>query len=231
MENTSNVLQCESVNTSILLPHNPSAYAECLSCPDFVTSCRGIDLTSLSTAAEKRAYHKAIKKEYGFVLKDIYKLCKNVIGESTTNEYFGSGSGDYKWTTVTTIHNALLFLVAQKKGVPLCENSCSSFSSEVRNQLAAADLKVAAAELKAAQHETDTLALQQKLTDTKAKHISQITLLESSHAKDMEWMKNEVKLWRRFSFVLLITGLILLAGLVFYIGWDAAHPSFGLISY
>lgn len=231
MEHASDMPLCESVNASILLPHNPSAYAECLSCPDFVTSCRGMDLTSLSGAEEKRAYHKAIKKEFGFVLKDIYKLCKNVIGESTINEYFGSGTSDYKWTTVTTIHNALLFLVAQKKGVPVCENSCSSFSSAVRNQLAAADLKVAAAELKAAQHETDTEGLRQKLTDTKAKHISQLSLLESSHAKDMEWMKNEVKLWRRFSFVLLITGLILLAGLVFYIGWDAAHPTTGLIRY
>ena len=231
MNNTLEPLQGESVNPSLLLPHNPSAYAECLSCPDFVTSCRGIDLTSLSGAEEKRAYHKAIKKEYGFVLKDIYKLCKNVIGESTINEYFGSGSSDYKWTTVTTIHNALLYLVAQKKGLPLCENSCSSFSSEVRNQLAAADLKVAAAELKAAQHETDTAGLRQKLTDTKAKHISQISVLESSHAKDMEWMKNEVKLWRRLSFVLMITGLVLLACLVFYIGWDAAHPASGLIRY
>jgi hypothetical protein len=97
--------------------------------------------------------------------------------------------------------------------------------------LAAADLKVAAAELKAAQHETDTISLQQKLADTKAKHISQITILESSHAKDMEWMKNEVKLWRRFSFALLIAGLVLLACLVFYIGWDAAHPASGLIRY
>lgn len=231
MENTQNSLQCESVNTSVLLPQNPSDYAKCLSCPDFVSSCRGIDLTSISNAADKRAYHKAIKKEYGFVLKDIYRMCKSVIGESTVNEYFGSGSGDYKSTTVTVIHNALLYLVAQKKGVPLCENSCSSFSSEVRNQLAAADLKVAAAELKAAQHETDTVTLQQKLSDTKAKHISQIAALESTHAKDMEWMKNEVKLWRRFSFALLFTGLILLACLVFYIGWDAAHPTTGLIRY
>ena len=231
MQSTHETLPCESINSSLLLPHNPSAYAECLSCPDFVTSCRGMDLTSLSGAEEKRAYHKAIKKEFGFVLKDIYKLCKNVIGESTINEYFGSCTSDYKWTTVTTIHNALLFLVAQKKGVPMCENSCSSFSSEVRNQLAAADLKVAAAELKAAQHETDTEGLRQKLTDTKAKHISQISLLEASHAKDMEWMKNEVKLWRRLSFVLLVAGLFLLACLVFYIGWDAAHPTTGLIRY
>lgn len=231
MENIQDSTQCESINASMLLSYNAPAYVKCLSCPDFVTSCRGIDITSLKGAAEKRAYHKAIKKEYGFVLKDIYKLCKNVIGESTTNEYFGSGTGDYKWTTVTTIHNALLFLVAQKKGLPLCENSCSAFSSEVRNQLAAADLKVAAAELKAAQHETDTISLQQKLADTKAKHISQITLLETSHAKDMEWMKNEVKLWRRFSFALLLAGLVLLACLVFYVGWDAAHPASGLIRY
>ena len=231
MENTTDTLSCESENLSPLLQNPTPLYSKCLSCPDFVTACRGVDLTSLSGAAEKRAYHKAIKKEYGFYLKDIYPLVKHVIGKTTTDEYFGSGTGDYKWITVTTIHNALLSLVAQKKGVPLCEHSCSSYSSEVRQQMAAADLKVAAAELRAAQSETDLDALRQKLADTKGKHIAQIAQLESAHEKDLDWMKDDIRLWRRFAFILLGIGAILLTALVFYIAWDVAHPANGLIRY
>lgn len=231
MKDAADSLPCESENTSPLLPNPTPLYAKCLACPDFVTGCRGVDLTSLRDAAEKRAYHKAIKKEFGFVLRDIYPLVKNVIGKTTTDEYFGSSTGDFKWTTVTTIHNALLYLVAQKKGLPLCEHSCSSYSSEVRQQLATADLKVAAAELRAAQADADLDAIRQKLADTKGKHIAQISQLEANHAKDMDWMKDDIRLWRRFAFILLGIGAILLAALVFYVAWDVAHPGNGLIRY
>lgn len=231
MENTTDTLSCESENLSPLLQNPTPLYSKCLSCPDFVTACRGVDLTSLSGAAEKRAYHKAIKKEYGFYLKDIYPLVKHVIGKTTTDEYFGSGTGDYKWITVTTIHNALLSLVAQKKGVPLCEHSCSSYSSEVRQQMAAADLKVAAAELRAAQYETDLDIARQQLADSKSQHAAQIAQMEAAHQKDKDWYRNDISLWRRFAFILLGIGAILLVALVFFIAWDIAHPATGLIRY
>jgi hypothetical protein len=231
MQNTPDTLPQESVIPSPLLPNAVPLYAKCLSCPDFVTACRGVDITSLGGPAEKRAYHKAIRKAFGFLVKDIYAIVKDTLGKTTVDEYFGPGTGDYKWLTVTTIHNALLSLVAQKKGVPLCEHSCSSYSSEVRQQMAAADLKVAAAELRAAQYETDLDTIRQKLADTKGKHISQIAQLETNHAKDVEWLKDDIRLWRRFAFILLGIGAILLAALVFYLGWDVAHPTTGLIRY
>jgi hypothetical protein len=160
------VLETPTHDSTIPTPLSPNPaplYAKCLTCPDFVTACRGVDITLLSGSAEKRNYHKAIKKEYGFLIKDIYALVKNTIGKSTTEEYFGPGTGDYKWLTVTTIHNALLFLVAQKKGLPLCEHSCSSSSSEVRNQLAAADLNLAAANVNMANLQTECDDLRRRL--------------------------------------------------------------------
>lgn len=231
MPDTADSLLCESGNSSPLFPNSTPRYTKCLSCPDFVTSCRGVDITSLESAAEKRAYHKAIKKTFGFKLKDIYPLVERVISKSTTDEYFGSGTGDYKWTTVTTIHNALLYLVAQKKGLPLCEHSCSSYSSEVRQQLATADLKVAAAELRAAQADADLDIARQQLADSKSQHAAQIAQMEAAHQKDKEWYRNDISLWRRFAFILLGIGAILLAALVFYVGWDVAHPATGLIRY
>ena len=129
------------------------------------------------------------------------------------------------------IDHALLAICGNRVGLPPLDHACPASSADVRQQLAAADLKLAAAELRAAQSETDATQMQQKLADTKGKHIAQIERLESSHAKDMEWMKNEIRLWRRFSFILLGAGLILLILLVFYVGWDFAHPSSGLIRY
>jgi hypothetical protein len=238
MENTTDTLSCESENQSPLLQNPTPLYSKCLSCPDFVTACRGVDITSLGGPAEKRAYHKAIRKAFGFLVKDIYAIVKDILGKTTVDEYFGPGTGDYKWPTVTTIHNALLYLVAQKKGVPLCEHSCSSYSSEVRQQLATADLKLAGAELKSAQHESEVSELQKKIADNKGKHIAHIGQLEAAHAKsdenyakDIEWLKNEVHLWRRFAFILLIIGTILLSALVFFVAWDVAHPATGLIRY
>ena len=230
MQDNVESLPLESMNPSPLLQDSPPLYAKCLSCPDFVTACRGIDLTSLS-ATEKRAYHKAIKKDFGFFLKDIYPLVKHVIGKTTTDEYFGSGSGDYKWITVTTIHNALLTLVARKKGVPLCENSCSASSAEVRNHLAAADLNIAAANLNLANKEAECEDLRRRLADSDGSHISQIADLQASNRSEVEWLKNDVRLWRRFAFLLLGIGIILLACLIFYIAWDVAHPASGLIRY
>jgi hypothetical protein len=238
MQNVTESLPCESMNQTPLLQDSPPLYAKCLSCPDFVTACRGVDLTLLSGAAEKRAYHKAIRKEFGFLLKDIYPLVKHVIGKTTTDEYFGPGSGDYKWTTVVTIHNALLSLVAQKKGMPLCENSCSASSSEVRNQLAAADLNIAAANLNLANKEAECDDLRRRLADSDGSHLLQIAELQSAKQSETEWMKSneewfkkEAGFWRRLAFILLGIGIILLACLIFYIAWDVAHPASGLIRY
>lgn len=223
MQNTPDSLPCESSIAFPLSPNPSPLYSKCLSCPDFCTSCRGIDITSLSGAAEKRAYHKAIKKEFGFLLKDIYQLVKNVIGKSTTDEYFGSGTGDYKWTTVTAIHNALLYLVAQKKGMPLCEHSCSSSSSEVRNQLAAADLNLAAANVNLANMQAECDDLRRRLADSDGSHIAQIAEIQTSKASEIEWFKKGILFWRRFAIALVMVLFVVLLMLGFCAAWILAH--------
>ena len=231
MENITDVAPCESMNESPLLQNPAPLYAECLSCPDFVTTCRGIDITSLSGAAEKRDYHKAIKKDFGFLLKDIYPLVKHVIGKTTADEYFGSGAGDYKWTTVVTIHNALLSLVAQKKGMPLCENSCSASSSKVRNQLAAADLNLAAANMNLATMRAECDDLRRRLSDSDGAHLAQIADLRNGNRDEVDWLKNGVRLWRKVAITLLVSVLVLLGFLLIYVGWDIFSPNHGLIRF
>jgi hypothetical protein len=219
-----------SPNATPQTPNVVPGWQKCLSCSDYGVSCNGPSLGSLGNIDSVRSFHKALKKARKLSLKVIADAAPT-ISDSTINEYFSNVIKDYKWTTVSAIDNALACICGNRVGAMPLDNTCPASSSEIRNQLAAAELKVAAAELKAAQGESDAAGLMQKLAANKEKHIAQIALLESAHAKDMEWMKNEVRLWRRFAFVLLITGLILLACTVFYIGWDAAHPASGLIRY
>ena len=223
METVLDMSTHDSTIPTTLSPNPAPLYAKCLSCPDFVTACRGVDITLLSGSAEKRNYHKAIKKEYGFLIKDIYALVKDTIGKSTTEEYFGPGTSDYKWLTVTTIHNALLFLVAQKKGLPLCEHSCSSSSSEVRNQLAAADLNLAAANVTNASLQAECDDLRRRLADSDGSHIVQLAEIQTSNASEIEWFKRGILFWRRFAISLVMVLFVALLMLGFCAAWILAH--------
>ena len=220
------VLDAPTHDSTISIPLSPNSaplYAKCLSCPDFVTACRGVDITLLSGSAEKRNYHKAIKKEYGFLTKDIYALVKDTIGKSTTEEYFGPGTGDYKWLTVTTIHNALLLLVADKKGLPLCEHSCSASSSEVRNQLAAADLNLAAANMTIANMQAECDDLRRRLSDADGNYVAQLAEIQSSKTSEIDWFKSGIAFWRRFAIALILLLFVVLAMLGFCAAWILAH--------
>ena len=212
-------------------PESTPLWHRCAACDDWGISCRGFDITALGDIEEVRACHRFIRKAKKIVIKVIADYAKRKISESTVNEYFGSEKKDYKFTTVITIHEGMLYACSKRAGVPVPTHSCPSSSSEARQQLAAADLKLAAAELKTAQVEADAAVLREKLTEVKGRHIAQLSQIEANHARDMEWMKDDIRLWRRFSFLLLGVGLILLIMLVFYIGWDVTHPSSGLIQY
>lgn len=199
-----------------ITPESPNVipgWHKCLACSDYGVSCNGPSLGSLGNIDSVRSFHRAMKKARKLTLKPISKAAPT-ISEATIGEYFSNAVKDYKWTTVSAIDAALICTCGNREsGMPL-DNTCPASSSELRAQIAAAEMKAAAAELKAAQCETDTSGMMQKLAETKAKHIAQIATMEADHVKDMEWMKNEVKLWRRFSFVLLVVGLVLLAGLL-----------------
>ena len=220
-----------SQNLTTESPNMLPGYWNCLSCDDLGATCNGPSLRTLGDIATVRSFHKELKRTRKITNHAVYVAAHEMVSETTINEYFSNLVKDFKWTTVSHIDHALLAICGNRVGLPPLDHACPASSADVRQQLAAADLKLAAAELRAAQSETDVTHLQQKLADTKGKHIAQIERLESSHAKDMEWMKNEIRLWRRFSFILLGAGLILLILLVFYVGWDFAHPSSGLIRY
>lgn len=214
-----------SPNTTPESPNITPGWQKCLACSDYGVSCNGPSLSSLGNIDSVRSFHKALKKARKLTLKPIVKAAPS-ISEATINEYFSNVIRDYKWTTVSAIDSALICVCGNREsGMPI-SSTCPASSSEMRSQLAAMELKVAAAELKAAQHETDAAGLTDRLASVKAKHIAQLEILETTHAKDMDWMKNEIKLWRRFAFILLAAGLLFLAGLLFCIGLMMPTPIF-----
>lgn len=210
-------------------PNRTPGWQKCLPCMDYGSSCNGPSLNSLGDIASVRTFHKAMRRARNIPLKKVAEAAPS-ISEKTVNEYFSNVVKDYKWTTVMAIDNAMLTICGNRYGLPPLCHACPASSSEFRQQIAAAEMKVAAAELKTAQSEADMLQLQQKLTDTKGKHIAQIAQMEASHEKDIEWLKGDVRLWRRFAFLLLAIGIVLLTALVFFIGWNLAHPSMGLFT-
>ena len=213
----------EDQNPVTTSPNRVPGWQKCLPCMDYGSSCNGPSLNSLGDIASVRTFHKAMRRSRNIPLKKVADAAPS-ISEKTVNEYFSNTDRDYKWTTVMAIDNAMLTICGNRYGLPPLDHACPASSSEFRQKIAAAEMMVAAAELKTAQSESDMLQLQQKLTDTKGKHIAQIAQMEASHAKDIDWMKDEIRLWRRFAFLLLAIGIVLLTALVFFIGWNLAHP-------
>ena len=206
-------------------------YWNCLRCDDLGLTCNGPSLRTLGDIGAVRTFHRELKRIRKITNHAVYEAANRIVSETTINEYFSNAAKDFKWTTVSHIDHALLAICGNRVGLPPLDHACPASSSDVRNQLAAADLKLAAAELRAAQSETDVTALRQKLADTKGKHIAQLATLEENHAKDIDWLKNDIRLWRRLAFTLLAIGAVLLALVVFYFIIDATHPTSGLIRY
>ena len=117
------------------------------------------------------------------------------------------------------IDAAILSICGNRIGLPPLDHACPTSSSEVRQQLAAADMKLAAAELRAAKSETDVDELRQHLAEAKRKHIEQISQIQKDSAKSEEWLKEDIRLWRRIAFISMGIGLVLLALLLVYFTW------------
>lgn len=205
-----------------VIPLNPEAhpiYEKCLNCDDYGTTCRGFDLVSLKDIRTVRSFHKAVKRKYDLTLNEIAEEAKE-IGKHSVEEYFSPVDRDFKWTTVVVIDRALLTLCGHRVGLPPLEHACPISSSEARQQLAAADLKLATAELNLAASQAECEALRRKIDDA-----------TTSNSAEVEWLKQDIKLWRRIAFILLGVGLVVLAGLLGYLAYDIAHPGSGIIRY
>lgn len=216
-----------------VLPETPNVlpgYHKCLSCQDYGVTCNGPNLVALGDIASVRNFHRAMKKSRKLSLKAIADAAP-AISDSTINEYFSNVAKDYKWTTVGAIDNAITALCGNRVGLPPLDQTCPAASSEFRQQLAAADLKLAAAELRAAQSEAECDDLRRRLADADGSHLLQLSELQAASKSEVEWLKDDVRMWRRFAFILLGIGLIIFSALVLYLALDFSNPGAGFIRY
>lgn len=200
------------------VPNQIPGWQKCLLCADYGAICNGASLGTFGNIASIRTFHKTIKKIRKIPLKAIANVA-TTISENTVNEYFSNVEKDYKVTTVMAIDAAISSICGNRVGLPPLDHACPTSSSEVRQQLAAADMKLAAAELRAAQSETDVDELRRRLTEVKGKHIAQLDQLRELHSKDTQWLKEDIRLWRRIAFISMGIGLVLLTLLLVYFTW------------
>lgn len=227
------VAEKESPISPTTTPETPTfdpVYHKCLSCQDYGVTCNGHNLVALGDIASVREFHRAMKKARSLSLKTIAEVARYV-SESTIHEYFSHMEKDFKWTTVCAIDNAIISICGNRVGLPPLDHTCPATSSEHRQQISAAELKAAAAELRLVQSETECDDLRRKLADSDGYHIMQVAEMQAMKQSEVEWLKTDIKMWRRFALILLGIGLVLLACLLLYIALDFTNPGSGFIRY
>lgn len=175
----------------------------CLECDDLGCSCNGPSLRTLGGIASARAFHKDLAKRRTINTKRVAKLVEDKISEATVYEYFSPADKDFKWTTVFIICDALISICGDRVGLPPLTNPCPASTAEVRNQLAAADLRIAEANLKCAQSENTVAELQSQIIDVKARSAERIDQIQKDHVTSMAWMRKQMVIWQCLAFAML----------------------------
>ena len=197
----------ESILTS---PETVPGWQKCLNCPDLGVTCNGPSNTTLGNIATARTFHKTLVKCRHIPVKRVAEAVKDKISEATVYEYFSPEEKDFKSSTMFEICKALVAICGDRVGLPPLTNACPASSSEIRAQLAAADLKLAAAELRAAQSETAVADLQQKIISVKARSGERIDQMQKDYTGHIKWMQKQMFLWQCFAFTMAAVLIVML---------------------
>lgn len=203
-----------STDTANISAPAPEIYEKCITCKDLGFSCKGPKLNSLITIANVREYHRRLRTYRKFTLHQIYVLVASEISEGCVRDYFGRDERDFRWTAVALIDNALVALCGNGTipTVPLCPATASSFQEQLSVEI----------QLRA-QAEEQAASLQTQMAELAEKHLDQVAQFQASSQERVDWLKDDIRLWRRFSFSLLAVLFIALTALLLF------HISPGLL--
>lgn len=192
----------------------PEIYEECITCPDLGFRCKGPKLNSLITLANVREYHRRLKAYRKFTVRQIFLLVEDEVSEGRVKDYFGHEDRDFRWSAVARIDSALVALCGDGTVpiVPLCPATASCFQDQLDTEV-----------LLRTQAEEQCAALQAQMAELAEKHLDQVAQFQASSQERVDWLKDDIRLWRRFSFSLLAVLFIALTALLLF------HISPGLL--
>lgn len=198
-------------------------YEKCISCPDYGINCKGPKLAALRTISNVREYHRRLKECRKIQTKQICALVENEMGSSTVKEYFSHEEKDFRWTNVSAIDNAITYICGGYQDIKEIPN-CPATSTDIKEQIFDFTEKLRLSE------ET-CLSLQARIAENKGTYLQQMDDFRQDQQERIKWLKADIRLWRRFAFVLLgivaVTFLVLIA----YLALDIANPESGFFRY
>ena len=141
-------------------------YQKCLDCSDLGKNCNGRKLTEFGSTEAVRNYHRLLRAARKIPLSRLYSAAPQ-IGHGTINDYFGRGSQDFKWTTVSSIDSALVAICGDRVGQPPLESFCPADIADLRNRNEALSARLDEAEAEIAR-------LTETLRTAEASHVLQM---------------------------------------------------------
>jgi lipopolysaccharide export LptBFGC system permease protein LptF len=196
-------------------------YEKCITCKDYGKNCKGPKLAALKTIGNVREYHRRLREYRKITMKQLYMLTEHDISSAAVKEYFSHEEKGFRWTTVSVIDNAITSFCGECIGLPPAYlPNCPATSSEIREQIDSVAVKLMAAE-------SECLALQARVADNKKSHIEQLNAFREDQQARVDWLKADIKLWRKIAFSLLGALVLVLILLVAYIAIDFANPGAG----
>jgi DNA-binding transcriptional MerR regulator len=197
-------------------------YEPCITCKDLGRNCKGPKLAALGTINNVREYHRRLRSAHKITMKQIFQLTEQEISNATVKDYFSHEEKDFRWATVSLIDNALTVICGDCVGLPpVYLPNCPATSSEIREQIDNVKDQLRLSEESCA-------TLKAVIDETESQHIEQMTAYRHDYQDRVDWLKSDIKLWRKIAFISLGILAIVLFILVFYLFMDIANSNFGI---
>ena len=184
-------------------------YEHCITCKDLGKNCKGPKLAALGTIANVREYHRRLRSHHQITMKQIFQLTSKEISDATVKDYFSHEEKDFRWATVSLIDNALTVICGDCVGLPpVYIPNCPATSSDIRDEIAAVEAKLQ-------ESENECATLKQQIAENESKYVDRMESIRKDHQVSIDWLKADVKLWRKISFCLLSALVLSIATMIF----------------